>query len=233
MEITWIDTVGSTNAYLREQPERVGPMTMVCAREQTEGRGQRGNSWESEPGKNLTFSFYISNPGVKASAQFSISEAVALGIAGALSEFDVQTKVKWPNDIYAGERKICGILIENSILGEAISKSVVGIGINVNQTEFRSDAPNPVSMAMILGKMLDLGEVAETVGRNLEKSLARGMDDTHGIYKESLWRGDGRPYPFREAATGKEIKAAIRDVEPGGHLILDCGRYAFKEIIFL
>lgn len=240
MRIVWLPSTGSTNAYIREKGDAVEPMTMVCALEQTAGRGQRGNSWESEPFRNLTFSFKIGNPAVKPACQFAISEAVALAMARVLADYGIEAKVKWPNDIYAGNEKIAGILIENAIMGSSIVHSIVGIGLNVNQREFLSDAPNPVSMANITGQDYPLEEVATKVAERLEEYAARlGVDE--GLpreYLERLWRHDGEWHPFRDCASGREFKGMIRDVELSGHLVLQTEdsalrRYAFKEVAFL
>lgn len=240
MKIEWIESVGSTNAYLKDS-NGVGPMTMVCARQQTAGRGQRGNSWESEPDKNLTFSFFMENLPVAPREQFVVSEAVALAMADAAEDYGIEALIKWPNDIYAGNRKIAGILIENSIMGNAISRSIAGIGLNVNQTLFRSDAPNPVSMAMISGLEYDLEAVAQTVARRLDARIGQmsaDREELHREYMRRLWRGDGRLYPFRETATGRKFEGAVEGVEPDGHILLrdsagDRRRFAFKEIIWL
>lgn len=244
MEIVWIDTTESTNSYLKEE-NRIAPMTMVCARKQTAGRGQRGNSWEAEPGKNLTFSFFFAPSGIHAARQFVISQAVALAMVDALRDFGIEAGVKWPNDIYVSDSKIAGILIENSILGETISRSIVGIGLNVNQTVFLSDAPNPVSMASLAGHSFSLKRVAETVACALQRQLEAisdlSSDKSNSLsesYYSSLWRADGREHPFLDAASGETFHASVAAVEPSGHLILKRSdgrrhRYAFKEVVFV
>ena len=113
---------------------------MVTAYRQTAGQGQRGNSWEAEPGKNLTFSILYRPAGLPPMAQFAMSEAVALAVVDFLGVHGLEAKVKWPNDIYVGDRKICGILIRHSITATCVDYSVIGVGINANQTEFLSDA---------------------------------------------------------------------------------------------
>lgn len=234
MEVRWIDITGSTNRYVREEAGvSLAPMTLVAAREQTAARGQRGNSWESAPGENLTFSFYFLPRDIKASSQFAISEAVALAMVATLREYGIEAKVKWPNDIYVVSKKIAGILIENSILGSALSRSIVGVGLNVNQTEFVSDAPNPISMKMLTGKQYDLDEIASVLASNFECYLA--MPTTHhDEYMRVLWRGDGREYSFRETASADVFMASIEGVEPTGHLLLSgARRYAFKEVAFI
>ena len=241
MNVIWIDSVGSTNAYVKEKAGEGPALTMVCARRQTAGRGQRGNSWESEPGRNLTFSFYIDDLDVAPAGQFVVSEAVALAMAASLAGFGIEAKVKWPNDIYVADRKICGILIENSIMGSRIARSVVGIGLNVNQSEFRSDAPNPVSMLQLAGHEFDLEEVARRVGENLEHylSLLPDAPALHNEYFGRLWRADGKPHAFLEAATGRVFDAVISGVAPSGHLLLQPLdfptplAFAFKQLLWL
>jgi BirA family biotin operon repressor/biotin-[acetyl-CoA-carboxylase] ligase len=178
-----LDSVPSTSSYLATIADTLPDGTVVVTREQTAGRGQRGNSWEAEPGANLTFSLLLRPEGVKAVEQFAISEAVALGIVTALQAYmpGVDVRIKWPNDIYANGRKICGILIENAILGTEIRRSIAGIGINVNQTVWRSDAPNPVSMAQLTGKTFDLDTLLTDVFRAIYAELSNPNHDAVGV----------------------------------------------------
>lgn len=239
MKTLWIPHAGSTNTWLKENAGRVDPMTLVAAIEQTAGRGQRGNSWESEPGKNLTFSFCFRPAGVAPAGQFVVSEAVALAMVDTLARYGIRAVVKWPNDIYVGDMKIAGILIENSIAGTEITRCIAGIGLNVNQKEFLSDAPNPVSMSMLTGVAYSLNEVLESVGEEMEKRLRElsSLDSLHEEYKSRLWRGMGE-YPYVDTATGERFMARIEEVEKSGHLVLRLSehgekrRYAFKEVIF-
>ena len=239
-ETLWLDQTGSTNSWLKENAESVSPMTLVAAVSQTSGRGQRGNSWESEPGKNLTFSFYFNPEGILPSEQFVVSEAVSLAMVAVLERYGINALVKWPNDIYVGQRKIAGILIENSIMGQTISRCIAGIGLNVNQDEFHSDAPNPVSMKMLTGKNYNLEELLSAVGEEMEKKIAQlgDRDSLHNEYLGRLWRSRGE-YRFRDAATGEIFIAGIENIERSGHLVLTVSstrekrRYAFKEVAFL
>lgn len=236
----WIKETASTNSYLKENGE-IPAMCFVAARSQTAGRGQRGNSWEAEPGKNLTFSFRFKPEELLPSRQFIISQAVALAMVEGLKQFGILGAVKWPNDIYVGNMKIAGILIENQIMGSSIQSSLIGIGLNVNQTEFLSDAPNPVSMSQISGMEYNLEELLAVFGGLLEKNLLRIPEETEHIqleYMSVLWRGDGSLYPFREPASGESFQASIGGIEPTGHLTLTLAdgssrRYAFKEVEFL
>ena len=146
-----LDQAESTHMLLKSQEYAdLEPYTMVMARRQTKGRGQRGNSWESEDGKNLTFSMKARPDWLHPSRQFAISEATSIAIVTLLKEYGIAASVKWPNDIYVGHRKICGILIDHSLQGMEITGSVISAGLNVNQIRFLSDAPNPVSMLQLL-----------------------------------------------------------------------------------
>ena len=252
MEIINIEETASTNSYLSRIAAESAHGTVVSAYRQTAGRGQRGNSWESEPGKNLTFSILLKGTGVAPSGQFSLSEACALGVARTLRRYIGQASVKWSNDIYYGDSKICGMLIEHSLSGGKIDHTIAGIGINVNQTVFRSDAPNPISMAMVAGHEFDTGEVLESVCQEILRLCASLPSASASLHKEflgSLYRRDGI-YPYRSAIcsvsvdgketipAGAEFEAAILDVAPDGILSLQTTsgsihRFAFKEVSFI
>lgn len=241
----WLESVDSTNNHIKAHREDIPPFTLVLAESQTAGRGQRGNSWESEEGKNLTFSFHFAPKGIAPVKQFVISEAAALAIKGTLADLGIEAKVKWPNDIYVDDRKICGILIENSIMGAEISDCIVGVGLNVNQEVFFSDAPNPVSIWQLTGRRHDLKDMARRVADNVEKYFAmldcqEGREELERRYHDALWRRDGGKHRFRDTASGEEFAAEIMRVEPTGHLVLGTGddgretrRYAFKEVSFV
>jgi len=130
--------------------------TVIYADHQSEGKGQQGNRWESEQGKNLLFSVILYPQAVSPEDQFLISMCFSLGICDFLDNHIRGTKIKWPNDIYLKDDKIAGILIENSITGATIENSIVGIGLNVNQEDFGSVLPGPVSMIMATGKKFDI-----------------------------------------------------------------------------
>lgn len=149
--------VDSTNNYANTQlrDNELNEGTVFLAYEQLNGRGQMKNFWESEPGKNLTFSVVLFPGFLEIKKQFMLSKIVTLGIHAALNPYIDNLRIKWPNDIYAGDKKLGGILIENSIIYNSIKSSVIGIGINVNQTEFLSSAPNPVSLKLLISKQFD------------------------------------------------------------------------------
>lgn len=235
-----MQSADSTNNWLAANSQELEPPCLVYAIEQTAGRGQRGNSWESEPGKNLTASVMMVPEGVEASRQFVISEAVALAVADLLEDQGVDAKVKWPNDIYVGDKKICGILIEHSLLGAAITRTIAGIGVNINQREFRSNAPNPVSLLQLTGKERDIAEMARLLADKIEARMRQIAEEgrLHAEFLRRLWRGDGGYYPFRDVRRGETISAQIADIAPDGILTLrtrdsELCSFAFKEIEFL
>lgn len=172
-----IHSADSTNNYANSQiRENDWPEgTVFLAHEQTAGRGQTNNYWESEPGKNLTFSIVFYPDFLEIRHQFLLSKVVSLGIYQALSKYIEPLKIKWPNDIYAGNNKLGGILIENSIMSGMLKSSVAGIGLNVNQTIFRSNAPNPVSLKSLTNEHFDTDVVLKEVlsGINTYYSLLK------------------------------------------------------------
>lgn len=238
MNIFHIDSAESTNSLLASLAPQIETDCIIAARQQTAGRGQRGNTWESAPGQNITMSALLHVAGIAAAEQFYISEAVALAVAATLDIYidPARVTVKWPNDIYVDDRKIAGILIEHSLTGSGIDHTIAGIGLNVNQTEFLSDAPNPVSIAMVTGRTFDTREVLDRLADNLEAMTCDiDRDDLHRRYLARLWRRDGL-HRFAEPG-GATFDASIDGVAPTGHLTLDTPAgprtYAFKEIAFV
>ena len=150
-DIIWLERVDSTNDEARRHISEIDNLSVVSALEQTKGRGQHGNTWLSMPGENLTFSLIVKDFRIKANEQSAISQATALSLTKILGRYGIEARIKWPNDIYAGDNKICGILIENSLKGMEIDWSIIGIGLNVNQTSFPEDLPNPTSMRLCTG----------------------------------------------------------------------------------
>ena len=148
-----LEQTDSTNNRAAES--RYGAGDVVIAERQEAGRGQRGNSWSSTPGENLTFSVVLRPDFLPAERQFRISKAVALAVADTIAEAGLRPAIKWPNDIYIGDRKVTGILIENDLMGPYLSRSVIGIGLNVNQTRFDPALPNPTSLAAEAGHPFD------------------------------------------------------------------------------
>ena len=147
-DIIWLDSIDSTNEEAKRHISDIDNLSVLSAYEQTEGRGQRGNTWTSTPGENLMFSIVLKNPKISARDQFCINEITSLSVVDFLSQHGISARIKWPNDIYVGSKKICGILIENSLHGSVISSSIIGIGLNINQRNFDVNLPNPTSMAL-------------------------------------------------------------------------------------
>ena len=160
-DIIWLESADSTNEECRRHISDIDNLSVVAALSQTSGKGQRCNRWISSPGENLTFSVVLKFPsgdGMRAKSsdlepmhaydQFVLSEIASLAVVDLLAEHGIEAEIKWPNDIYVAAKKICGILIENSLRGEWIQYSIIGIGLNVNQRNFDVTLPNPTSMAL-------------------------------------------------------------------------------------
>lgn len=238
MNYILLEETDSTNTYLTTHLSELESMTIVSAARQSRGRGQRGNFWEAEAGKNLTFSLLWRPEGFQAKDQFAISEAVSLAVVDTLRMYGIEARVKWPNDIYVEDNKIAGILIEHAVAGHHILHSVIGIGLNVNQRVFTSDAPNPVSMSQLNSSDHDLMEVLARIGVSLERRLqSLPADGMHAQYMSLLWRADGAFHRFMRH-DGTEFNAAIAGVDADGMLSLvnedgSTSSYAFKDVAFL
>jgi|WetSurMetagenome_2_1015567.scaffolds.fasta_scaffold78816_1 BirA family transcriptional regulator, biotin operon repressor / biotin---[acetyl-CoA-carboxylase] ligase len=210
--------------------------TVITAGWQEKGKGQQGNKWESEAGMNLLFSIILYPSAIKADEQFYILKVIALGVYDVLTALTSDVKIKWPNDIYVKDDKIAGILIENSVMGSSIKNSIAGIGINVNQERFLSDAPNPVSLRMITGKVFDTGVFLKDVCKAIDKRYAmlRSGDRARLTtdYKDALYRYC-RWHSFKDHEG--EFSGMIEDVTDSGLLVVrkkvgTIKEYAFKEI---
>ena len=153
LNITWLDVTDSTNNRAQDGIPTAEDRSVWAALFQTQGRGQRGNTWKASKGENLTFSILLKPSFILAQDQFIISAIVTLGIHKYLQNKGIESRIKWPNDIYAADRKICGILIENGISGNLLSTSICGIGLNINQREFPKDLPNPTSTILELERL--------------------------------------------------------------------------------
>ena len=160
IKILHFDEINSTNVFLYDKISENNDISdmVVVAAHQTAGRGMDKNRWESEAGKNLLFSIALNVNFLEAENQFKISQAVSVAIVETLSQFvdDKRLFIKWPNDIYFGDKKLAGMLIQNTIEGRMMGVSIIGIGLNVNQIEFSKDIPNPISLKMISGQDFDL-----------------------------------------------------------------------------
>jgi BirA family biotin operon repressor/biotin-[acetyl-CoA-carboxylase] ligase len=221
---------------------------------QTAGRGQTGNGWESEEGKNLLCSVLIDiSHWPLAVRPFYLNVAVSVAVHRMISSqpsaSSRQLTIKWPNDIYWGDKKVAGILVEGAIIGNEMQYAIAGIGLNVNQTEWRSDAPNPVSLKQITGGGdYDLDELMTRLMTELDKTLE---EDVWDYYKAHLYRREGFwPFVEREVSTAPTMNASggepandrfmaqIEDVLPTGELLLrdregKSRRYHFKQVRYV
>jgi len=232
------EKVSSTNAIasfmLRVEKPVEG--TVITAAFQEEGRGQKGNSWESEPGKNLLMSIILYPDMVRPEEQFIISQMVSLAVYDLVRTETPDGKIKWPNDIYVANDKIAGILIENSIMGETISNSIIGIGLNVNQKIFRSNAPNPVSLAQVTGRKHDVslitGQIIKLLDMRYDMVINGDKDLLTKAYHNALYRcNEWHGYTDSEGG----FNGMIEGVSPDGRLMVKRENgtvrgYAFKEI---
>lgn len=226
----------STNDCLRAYKPSAD-ITVVSASFQTKGRGQMGNTWVSQPDQNLLFSVLVCPMDLKATDGFVLSQAMALSIKEVLDGYIGDVSIKWPNDIYCGGEKICGTLIENSLMGKSIGRSVIGSGINVNQMVFPEGLAAPVtSMRIHLGRKLDpsdlLHQIVVRFAEYYKEILMGKYDRIRDFYHKSLYlKGERTRF---EDETG-QFYGSISHVEPDGHLIivddmLSSRRYAFKQV---
>lgn len=232
------DTLGSSNDEASKPQYVEGDI--ILAQCQTAGRGQRGHTWESREGENLTFSLLLEPQFLPPSEQFLISECVALGVCDALLHYGIEAQIKWTNDIYIGDRKLAGILIEHKLQGSALARTVAGIGLNVNQKAFSDDLPNPISMAQATGREFDREEVLQTVTTSLmaryEQLREGGAKELQADYHQRLYRlGQEHCYALPD---GSRFCGIIRGVEPTGALRIENERgellsFLFKEVEFV
>lgn len=238
-KIIRLSETDSTNRYLRDYKDSDAELVVAVADFQTAGKGQGTHTWESEAGKNLLFSMKVHPYWAPVRRQFVLAMAEALALKDALDSYVDGITLKWPNDVYWNDKKISGTLIETTVDSKGLKTCIFGTGVNINQTEFHSDATNPVSLAQILGHEVDREEVLVKIIEAFEKyyELLRRADyqDVSGIYHLSLYRRKG--YHRYQDADG-EFEGAFVEVEDDGHLILHDkqGRirsYAFGELKFL
>ena len=241
---------------MREMIAQGTPPPFIYAGYQTAGRGQAGNGWESEEGKNLLCSILVESRKTKDKRPFYLNVVVSVAVYRVIQSFVFErsglgslseaVSIKWPNDIYWQDKKIAGILIENAIVGNDLQYSIAGIGINVNQTEWQSDVPNPVSLKQITGKEYDLDELMQQLYAQVQSAL---QEDARAYYKAHLYRKEGY-WPFVEREVGiaptmnassqvqGQFMACIEDVLPSGEIILrdQTGKerkYHFKQIRYV
>ena len=235
----------STNTIARQElPHCPSPLLLVTAEHQTAGRGQRGNTWEAAPGKNLLFTLALRPSAVKAAEQFVLCELISVALCEVLGSYATDIHIKWPNDIYYRDHKLCGILIEHDICGTHLAHTLIGVGLNVNQELFVGDAPNPISLRQILGHEVDreallAAIITKFTGLYPSFSDAPGVAEwreaMHTRYTSLLYRL-GTPALYSDA--GGRFSATLRDVELDGRLHLEDEQgtlrsYLFKEVAYI
>ena len=241
-DIIKLESVSSTNDFAKEllsQAKGLSAITVIDATEQTKGRGQKGNAWESETGKNINLSIIVKPLFLKPEQQFYLSMAVSLAITGCLKKHVDEVTIKWPNDIYLKNEKICGILIENSLLGETIQTSIIGIGLNCNQKTFSQWIPNPTSLALKLGYDIALDTVKDELLSNFEKQYNRlinnDFDTIHYEYVNHLYLYEKKS-EFKDS--NSTFTGSITTVYPNGILEIktpnnEIRHFSFKEIEYI
>lgn len=220
-----LDTVDSTNRYAGRllKTEQPPEGTIITAQYQTAGRGQRGNDWHGEPGKNLAMSIVLYPTFLSLNRQFALSQTVALGVYDCLNEIlGSKVHIKWANDLYYGNKKIGGILIENNVNARNWVASIVGIGLNINQTEFSTHLPNPISLAMITGNEFDVLTIVKKLCHCVERQYLQLRADKlahlHHTYRQLLYRY--RETAQYQTADGNVMMGKIIDVTEQGKLVI-------------
>ncbi|MFD2516610.1 biotin--[acetyl-CoA-carboxylase] ligase [Salinimicrobium flavum] len=224
MHLIKVNAINSTNSFARElfKENKAVPVTCILAKKQLQGRGQRGTTWESEEGQNLTFSVLYPHPGIPPANQFLLSAAVAAALVQGLQKFGLpKLKVKWPNDILSANNKIAGILIENVITEGQLTASIIGIGLNVNQEQF-PHLPAAGSMYTVSGKKYEPQEVLDVLLNELENRLDLLSNQSAAAilqdYKDRLFRF-GIPSTF-ERPDASRFTGIIAGVKASGELIV-------------
>ena len=242
MQLIKLDAIASTNGYLKQlaQERDLQDFTVVKCDHQTQGRGQKGNIWVTDRGKNLTVSILKKFDSFDVGRSFGLNCSVSLAIYDVLNELLLpEVKVKWPNDIMSGNKKLCGILIENSLSGSQIKQSIIGIGLNVNQTYFK-DQPKATSMKLESSKTYDLEELLEKIVNRLQLLMVGPFMNDFALlrqrYEAVMFRKDTKAnYAL---ADGTKFSGTIRGIEESGKLSIEkvdgqLVRFNFKEVKYL
>ena len=225
-----LSSVDSTNNYLIDLSQNTSLLegTVVVANEQTAGKGQRNNRWYSEAGKSLCMSVLLS-PKLDVSQQFLFNKFIALSLCQALNNYSFTTKIKWPNDILIDSKKVAGILVENSIQGSKIEKSIVGIGVNINNNI--SQLPSATSMAECLNTIPIISELLELICKKIEKNyflLKQNPLMINKLYHQNLFQ-KGEVQKFSK--NGESFDCIINSVNDNGQLIVAAnGRLEFYNM---
>lgn len=248
VEIRWVEETDSTQDEVRRHIQEYDNLSVVAAEFQTAGRGQRGNTWLARKGENLTFSMLLKFGGncfspLKATDQFLITKAATIGVAGYLEGKGINCSIKWPNDIYFHDKKICGMLIENVLEGEYLSRGIVGIGLNVNQREFPPQLMNPTSMSVVTGQTYNTKDEMVILAGFLASAFQTSLGSESSTpevdkeYERRLYRKD-EFHEFTVCQDGSILEGKITGVTPGGLVQIinrkgELFQFAFKEISYI
>jgi BirA family biotin operon repressor/biotin-[acetyl-CoA-carboxylase] ligase len=240
-KLLFFENLPSTNtkaaALLKRNSLQEG--LVVYTNYQSDGRGQPGNKWESEDGMNLLISIILFPSNINPEDQFLISMTVSLGICDFLKRYIPICAIKWPNDIYVNNDKIAGILIENSVIGDQIEKTIAGIGLNINQEKFLSDAPNPVSLKLLTGTSYELPVCLNQLVSDLDRRYKQLLSEEHGLIK---YEYVSQLYRLNEWCSYRDstgiFTGRIETIAENGRLKIekqsgDINEYSFKEIDFI
>jgi BirA family transcriptional regulator, biotin operon repressor / biotin---[acetyl-CoA-carboxylase] ligase len=233
-KIIHLQEVNSTNTYLKEylRTDKAEEGTVILADQQSKGRGRGQNSWFSEEGMSLTMSILI-RPSLKSNHHFMLNEFLSLAMVDVLAAYGIFSKVKWPNDIYIADKKIAGLLIENVIIGDVISESVLGIGLNVNQQRFPADLQNPVSMAQVMQRSAVLSEVRDKmldcIARRYETLRTGNFNALHSEYSAHLYKR-GEAISFTTA--GQQMEGTLFNVFQSGELYVRLSNGKLQSYLF-
>lgn len=245
--ITWFDSIDSTNSEARRQLPVNAKMSVYAAKFQTAGRGQRGNKWSSAAGQNLTFSVLLNfshpqMPDLAVRNQFLLSIVTALSVSDLLHKLNIRNSIKWPNDIYIGRRKVCGMLIENIVGHAGLEHSIIGIGLNLNQTEFPPELVNPTSVLVSSG----LKTVPEDVLDDFldifsgYMSYLYDIEGINGIRNKYVSRlfGLGVSREYHDCLRNVDFTGTIKGISEEGLLLMEMPdktvtNYSFKEVSYI
>jgi BirA family transcriptional regulator, biotin operon repressor / biotin---[acetyl-CoA-carboxylase] ligase len=237
-KVIQLSSVDSTNNYaaMLVSNDNAVHGTVILADEQTAGRGQRGANWQSESGSNLLLSIILKPDNLSVDRQFLLTQIASLAVVDLLRKIGLSAHIKWPNDIYVGDRKICGMLIENNLSGAVIRSSIIGIGLNVNQSFF--DLTTATSIKLEKGQSFPIQEILFSfIGSfNLfyDQLMSSRLQEIEDLYKSNMLGYEQKR--IFEDETG-EFLGMIRGVDPNGKLRIEVNgveqTYDLKQLRFI
>ncbi|TVZ57091.1 BirA family biotin operon repressor/biotin-[acetyl-CoA-carboxylase] ligase [Lutibacter sp. Hel_I_33_5] len=243
MKIIKLSATNSTNSFLKElsQTSALKNYTCVVTKNQLEGRGQMGATWQSEAGKNLLFSVFVKFNDLKIDQQSYLNFAVSLAIFNTLNNYKIpKLSIKWPNDILSANKKLCGILIENTLKTDKIDSTIIGIGLNVNQQKFSNDLSKATSLTKILKKELNLDELLNEILLEIKHQINILISDDFQILKENYLKVLYRintPSMFKDQ-NNNQFMGIVKDISKTGKLCVQLEddsikEFEIKEITFI